>query len=196
MWLQNETFKIAKHIVSRRNSNKFRTLNLKDAGSIRRGLDLSVDTGFMIHGYSTSFDAEGGMLSTWARVVSESLDANIVVVDWSDLAFDNYGCLAHETVPAVANFVARAIYTLFDHGVRPESILFGGHCLGAHIGGLAADQIRPKPKAIAGTSGNYLWLISVDVKLNDLSQRLIQPDRTTTLMRCLDCVQIPVKLFM
>lgn len=108
----------------------------------------------MIHGYSTSFDAEGGMLSTWARVVSKSLDSNLVVVDWSELAFDNYGCLVHETVPAVADFLARSIYTLFDHGVRPESIVFGGHGLGAHIGGLTADQIRPKPKSIVGTIDN------------------------------------------
>ncbi|XP_027015120.2 lipoprotein lipase isoform X2 [Tachysurus fulvidraco] len=107
-------------------------------------------TFLVIHGWTVS-----GLFESWvAKLVAALYDrekgANVVVVDWLDIAQNHYGVAAHKT-QEVGQEVGRFIDWIEETTNIPlEKIHLIGYSLGAHVAGIAGSSATKKVGRITG----------------------------------------------
>lgn len=119
---------------------------------MEENLDATASIAIAVVGYNTTFNVDSGESSVWARMISTSMDVNVIVFDWTQLAFESYLCLALLVTPACAKYLADVVTALKGHhGIPHENITFCGYSLGAQLIGLASEQLPEKINKCLGT---------------------------------------------
>ena len=102
--------------------------------NLSEGFDPNQSTYVLTHGWLNS-------PSTWANDMASTLlyqspNANVITVDWSEIAGSlNYFSVV-DAVPIVGSAIANYLQ---DLGINPQETQLIGHSLGAHISGIAGD---------------------------------------------------------
>ncbi|KAJ8938428.1 hypothetical protein NQ318_011867 [Aromia moschata] len=100
----------------------------------------SKETRFLIHGWKNSYTSDINVFIK--KAIFQEYDANVFVVDWSPIASRNY-VSARWAVNDVGKYVAdflRALESTFSVDLTSVSIV--GHSLGAHVSGLAGNDLN------------------------------------------------------
>ncbi|KAG7327476.1 hypothetical protein KOW79_009082 [Hemibagrus wyckioides] len=107
-------------------------------------------TFLVIHGWTVSGLFESWVAKLVAALYDREKDANVVVVDWLDIAQNHYAVAAHKT-QEVGQEVGRFIEWIEETASVPlEKIHLIGYNLGAHIAGIAGSSGTKKVGRITG----------------------------------------------
>lgn len=132
--------------------SKPRFFNLNDVNSIKQNFDLNAPISNIIPDYATEVHTASGTIHKWAITVGKNYKSNVIIHDWSKLAFKNYACVVKNIVPKIADAVAKVINTLRKkYGIKRNKFVIGGLGVGAHIGGLASERLPQKLHVCLGT---------------------------------------------
>ena len=85
---------------------------------------------------------------------------NIVVLDWSHYAFDNYLTVSFR-MKDIARYTARALEYLVDAGVDSTTLHIVGHSLGAHIAGFLDRYLNFTIPRVTGILLYYFVIATV-----------------------------------
>lgn len=126
----------------RSGDSEYRAVNLTEREAALKCFDLSRPVVVIVHGFSTKFNFERGVVREWAQVWSDAAQANVIVLDWSPWAFCNYYDVATRYVPDVAAYLAERITFLQSEIPIPsEKLIFAGHSAGGHLVGIASRKL-------------------------------------------------------
>ncbi|XP_076392632.1 lipoprotein lipase isoform X2 [Megachile rotundata] len=109
--------------------------------------DLSRPTKVATHGWRSSYNASACTLVRDAYLKHGNY--NIIVIDWSQLAYYDYVFLSQE-LPKIAQHISTFLNFLYSQGVDADNVTVVGHSLGAHIAGLSSYYATERAGYIVG----------------------------------------------
>uniref|UniRef100_A0A2A4J1M9 Lipase domain-containing protein n=1 Tax=Heliothis virescens TaxID=7102 RepID=A0A2A4J1M9_HELVI len=77
---------------------------------------------------------------------------NVLLLDWSNLAFGNYVIIA-KTLPIAGEAVGRAVLRLLKSGLQVKSLHLVGHSLGSHLSAYVARYLSSKGFTVPRLTG-------------------------------------------
>ncbi|KAJ8674587.1 hypothetical protein QAD02_005849 [Eretmocerus hayati] len=116
-----------------------RSYALDESTELLKHLHLEKPFVLYIHGYQ-----EHPQNESIQKIVSEYLkrgDDNIVILDWSALAFDSYVSVTAR-IKDISRHTAKAIEELVSGGVNKETLHVIGHSMGAQVAGFIGDYLN------------------------------------------------------
>ncbi|XP_066514945.1 endothelial lipase [Hoplias malabaricus] len=126
-------------------------LRLRDNACLQEcNFNSSAKTILIIHGWTI-----GGMYESWlyklvAAVKQRESDANVIVVDWLDLAHQLYPDAVNHTRHVGLSIAALLDWLQDEQQLPLEQVHLIGYSLGAHVAGYAGDFVRGKIGRITG----------------------------------------------
>lgn len=106
----------------------------------RSNYDGSKASKFITHGWLSN-----GNSTTCIQIKNEYLkahDYNVIVVDWGAIAGNVLYHIPVANTRNVAEYYAKFLDFLVEHGTEPRNVHLIGHSLGAHISGFVGDMIK------------------------------------------------------
>lgn len=83
-------------------------------------------------------------------VLLQSLDLNIIIVNWDSYASFGLQYSRNITVPLLSEIIAQFAYQMIRVGADPKKMYFIGFSLGGEAVGLAAKRIQPRIDRLLG----------------------------------------------
>lgn len=105
----------------------------------------------------------------------EKYDANVFVVDWSEIAGDPYWNAARYP-QYVGNYTAEFLSFLVDNGADAKKIHIVGHSLGAHLSGFAGKGMASRGNTVGRVTGIEKVIIVITYAVKLLSNATTTPN--------------------
>ncbi|XP_022815794.1 pancreatic lipase-related protein 2-like [Spodoptera litura] len=129
--------------------SSYRIANIKAVLS-DPAFDVKKPTVLYAHGYVELLTDDS--LRTVVSAYLKRGGYNILVLDWSNLAFGNYVVVA-KTLPHVGEFVGKSVYKLVKQGLPVQNLHLVGHSLGSHICAYIARYLSARGSKVPRLTG-------------------------------------------
>ncbi|XP_043278158.1 lipoprotein lipase-like isoform X2 [Venturia canescens] len=126
---------------------------VQDSQTLYDNIDSDKPVVFYMHGFRDS--PKGENIRTIVAAYLERATDNIIVLDWSEIASENYITLAATRVRDVAKVLARSVDRLVQLGCDRKTIHLVGHSLGAQLVGFLGKFSKYSIPRITGLDPAY-----------------------------------------